>query len=141
MTNAIKTKKITFKKVESEWYGYHETLKEIAKLRQEIMNPVQEVDENIGGGQSNIPGAPTERIATRLVTSKQLTYLTEIASAIERVYNALPDNYKELARLRYWSNKDKTWDGVAMDLNVSRRQAIRWRDEIIQATVEVLGWR
>jgi RinA family phage transcriptional activator len=138
---ALKLRKTTFKKCEAEWYDYHKTLHEINLLREEIMNPFQEQDENIGGGRSTLISSPTERIATRLVTNKQLKYLTEVADAIEKVYNALPDDYKKLVRLRYWSNKNLMWDGIESELHISKRQAMRWRDEIIQATVEVLGWR
>ncbi|MGY0692972.1 transcriptional regulator [Virgibacillus sp. FSP13] len=142
---AIKPTKLAFKKAEAEWYNYHNTLKEIARLREEIMNPFdEEPDDNVGGGSNSVrmPGDPTERMATRLTTSKQLTYLANIIEAIEQVYNALPDNYKELVRVKYWNrNNQLTWDGIALELNVSKRQAQRWRDDIIQATVEVLGWR
>lgn len=143
MTQTIKPTKLAFKKAEAEWYNYHHTLKEIANLREEIMNPFKEFkDENVGGGRSNLPGSPTERIATRLTTHKQLNYLVEIVEAIENVYNALPDEYKKLVRLKYWNKKKQlTWDGIALELNVSKRQAMRWRDDIILATVEVLGWR
>ena len=55
MLSAIKSKKVTFKHVESEWYSYHQTLREIARLREEIMNPFEdEPDTNIGGGVSNV---------------------------------------------------------------------------------------
>lgn len=141
MSTSIKPTKITFKKCEAEWYNYHNTLKEIVRLREEIMTPIQE-DENVGGGKSNIPGRPTEQIATRLTTHKQLKYLTEVTESIDRVYSALPDEYKKLVRLRYWNrNKKLTWQGIAVNLNVSERQARRWRDEIILATLELLGWR
>ncbi|WP_078595384.1 DUF722 domain-containing protein [Evansella clarkii] len=138
----IQIKKVTFKNMESEWRSYHQTLNEINLLRQEIMNPYQEdQDENVGGGRSGFISNLTERIATRLSTNKQLKYLNEIAGSIEQVYNALPDNYKKLVRLRYWGTKELTWDGIAAELHVSKRQAMRWRDEIIQATIEVMGWR
>lgn len=145
MSNAIKATKITFKKTEAEWYNYHNTLKEIARLREEIMNPFDEEpeDTNIvkGAASVRVPGDPTARMATRLTTSKQLNYLNEIVEAIDRVYNALPDNYKELVRIKYWSNKDLTWDVIAEELYVNRSTAIRWRNEIVQATIELLGWR
>jgi RinA family phage transcriptional activator len=138
----IQVKRTTFKKMESEWYCYHETVREIANLREEIMNPQQEVDENTGGGRSGFISAPTERIATGLVANKKLRYLTEIVTAIEEVYNALPDDYKRLVRTRYWSKGNElNWDGVSMRCNISRRQAIVWRNQIIQATIELLGWR
>ncbi|RDW17032.1 transcriptional regulator [Oceanobacillus arenosus] len=146
MTTAIKPTKITFKKTEAEWYNYHHTLKEIARLREEITNPFDEEinDPTIVKGANSVrqPGDPTGRMATRLNTSKQLNYLTEIVGAIEQVYNALPDNYKSLVRVRYWNKtKKQTWVGISGDLKVSERQAMRWRNEIIQATIEVLGWR
>src|SRR5699024_4387333 len=130
-----------FKKAEAEWSNYHHTLKEIARLREEIMNPYKEEDKNTGGGQSNIPGSPTERIATRLTTSKQLGYLEEVTYAIEQVYNVLTDDHKKMVRIRYWSNRKNTWEGIASELNISERQARRWRNEIIIATLELLGWR
>lgn len=143
MTVTVKPRKVTFKHAEAEWYNYYHTLKEIARLREEIMSPfLDETDDNRGGGKSNIPGKPTERIATRLATNKKLEYLTEIVEAIEQVYNALPDDYKKLVRLKYWNrNKRLTWEGIAGELHVSRRQAMRWRDEIIRATIELIGWR
>lgn len=142
MNATIKPTKITFKKCEAEWYNYHNTLKEIAKLREEIMNPFQEENINLRESKPNIPDKPTERIATRLTTHKQLNYLTEVTEAIERVYNALPDDYKKLVRLKYWNKNERlTWQGIADKLNVSERQARRWRDEIIIATIELLGWR
>lgn len=143
MTQVIELTKITFKKIEAEWYNYHNTKREITLIREEIMNPFrEEIDENIGGGRSNEVGKPTERIATRLSLNKQLNHLNDIVTAIDEVYEVLPEEYKKLVQLRYWSkNRQLTWDGIALKLNVSKRQAMRWRDEIIQATSEVLGWR
>lgn len=141
---AVDVTKTTFKKMEYEWHNYHNTLKEIAKLREEIIRPFNpDPDENTGGGSNSVrvPGDPTGRVAIRLTTSKQLTYLTEIADAIEKVYNVLPNDYKELVRVRYWNNRKINWDCVASELHVSRSTAIRWRNEIIQATIELLGWR
>ncbi|GGB56708.1 hypothetical protein GCM10011409_37830 [Lentibacillus populi] len=142
---AIKPTKLAFKKVEAEWYDYHHTLKEIAKLREEIMNPFDEDPDDPtivkGANSVRMPGDPTRRMATRLTTSKQLTYLNEIVDAIENVYNALPDDYKKLVRVRYWGNKNLNWNAIANELHVNRTTALRWRDEIIQATIELLGWR
>ena len=144
MKTGIKPTKLTFKKTESEWYNYHNTLREIAKLREEIMTPFEEQeDEKIVAGANSVRsiGDPTYNIATRLTTSKQLRYLEEITNAIEQVYESLPDNYKKMVHLRYWNNKDLTWDVIAEKLHVSRRQAFYWRKSIIHSTIELLGWR
>ncbi|MFE3973173.1 MULTISPECIES: transcriptional regulator [unclassified Peribacillus] len=142
MATASKLKKPTFKHIESELYSYHDTLKEIQFLRTNIMFTKENDDENVGGGRSSYISSPTEQICTRLVTHKRLTKLEEIANAIEKVYTGLPEDHRKLIELKFWSKPQiYTWDGIAGKLHVSKRQAMRWRDEIIQITAEVLGWR
>lgn len=142
MTTTIKLKKATFKHVESELYSYKDTLKEIETLRKDIMFCNENEDENIGGGRNNLPSSPTERIATRLATHKRLNKLEEIANAIEKVYTGLPEDYQKLVRLKYWTRPQlKTWEGIADDLHVNRATAMRWRDSVVNAVSEVLGWR
>ena len=144
MTTATKPKlkKPAFKHIESELFSYRDTLREINNLRKNIMFCKENDDENIGGGRSSITSAPTERIATRLATHKMLLRLEEIANAIEKVYTGLPEDYQKLVRLKYWTRPQTlTWDGIAMELHVSRRTAFKMRDEIVYTIAEVLGWR
>jgi RinA family phage transcriptional activator len=139
---ATKLKKATFKHIEAELYCYHDTLKEIQMIRNNIMFCREDVDENVGGGRSSLPGKPTESIATRLATHKRLAQLEEIANAIERVYTQLPETHQKLIRLKYWTRPQTlTWDGIANELHIGRMTAFRWRNEIIYAIAEVLGWR
>jgi RinA family phage transcriptional activator len=142
VTTAIKLKKATFKHIEAELYAYHDTLKEIQQLREHIMFCKDEYDENVGGGRSNIPSSPTERIATRLTTHKRLKQLEEITNAIQKVYTGLPEDYQKLIRLKYWTKPQTlTWEGIADKLHIGRRTAFRMRDEIVETIAEVLGWR
>ncbi|MCI1574723.1 MAG: transcriptional regulator [Weizmannia coagulans] len=136
-------RKPTFKHIEYEIYIYHDTVKEIKRLQKDIIYANTSDDENVGGGRaSTTPGRPTERIATRLATNKVLQNLESIAYAIETVYNESNNEYKRLIRLKYWTKpQTKTWDGIAEELNVSKRQAMRWRDEIVYKIGEKLGWR
>lgn len=142
MAAATKLKKATFKHIESELYSYYDTLKEINTLRKDIMFTKENDDENVGGGRSSLPSAPTERIATRLATHKKLTRLEEVANAISKVYTGLPEDYQKLVRLKYWTRPQlKTWEGIADELHLGRMTAFRYRDEIVYAVAEVLGWR
>lgn len=142
MTTASKLKKPTFKHIESELYSYHETLKEIQFLRNDIMFTKENDDENVGGGRGSYISSPTEQIGTRLATHKRLNKLEEIANAIEKVYTGLPGTHRNLIELKYWKKPQiYTWNGIADKLYVSKRQAMRWRDEIIFSISEVLGWR
>lgn len=139
---ATKLKKATFKHIESELYSYHDTLKEIEFLRRNIMFCKENDDENIGGGRSSIPSSPTEKIATTLTTHKRLTRLEEVANAIEKVFTGLPEEYQKLVKVKYWKRPQTlTWEGIAEELHVNRATAMRWRDSVIYAISEVLGWR
>lgn len=140
----IKITKPTFKKCESEWFNYHRTVKEIKLLEDAILHPYSETEDvNIVKGYTSVsePGDPTAITAIRLTRHKQLNYLREIASAIETVYNELPEDHKKLVHVRFWSSKKRDWDGIAHEVGYSRRTVMRWRDAIILATIEVLGWR
>lgn len=140
---AEKLRKSAFKHIESEIFAYHDTRREIIKLRNEIMySSGSGEDENVGGGKSNLPGDPTGSKATRLATHKHLTHIEGIAEAIESVYERLPEEKKRLIVLYYWTTPQTlTWDGIAQKLHISRRQAINWRDEAINAIAHILGWR
>jgi RinA family phage transcriptional activator len=139
---ATKLKKATFKHIESELYGYYDTLKEINNLRKDIMFTKENDDENTGGGRSSIPSSPTETIATRLATHKKLNNLEEVTNAIQKVYTGLPEDYQKLVRLKYWTRPQTlTWEGIADKIPVSRRTAFNMRDEVVYAIGEVLGWR
>ncbi|ANS50177.1 hypothetical protein BT246_48410 [Bacillus thuringiensis] len=67
-----KLKGATFKYIESELYGYSDTLREIAFLRKNLIYCSPHDDENIGGGRRNVPDRPTERIGTKLTVHKNL---------------------------------------------------------------------
>ncbi|QKS71672.1 transcriptional regulator [Paenalkalicoccus suaedae] len=136
----IKAKRSTFRHVEGEWSDYYKTIQEIRDLREEIETPYQEIDTNTGGGRSGFISAPTERTAINLIASRKLQHREKIVAAIEEVYNALPKDHKKLVQVKYWGRENLNWDGVANRCHVSRRQAIVWRNQIIQATIEVLGW-
>jgi RinA family phage transcriptional activator len=140
-------KKATFKHIESELYSYKDTLNEIRNIRQYILSGANDDDReeiNIVKGANSVrePGDPTGRVATRLVSHKKLNRLEEITNAIEKVYTNLPDTHQELIKLKYWTKPQTlTWDGIAEELSVGRATAFRWRDEIIYALAEVIGWR
>lgn len=130
-----------FKHVESELYHYHETLREIQTIREEILHAAKPQDENIGGGKSNVPGNPTQSIAIALATNRKMDNLERVVQVIQFVYTGLPDEKKRLVELKYWQRPQTlTWDGIALRLNVSRRTALNWREEIVFAVAHLMGW-
>lgn len=141
MSAEIKVRKSTFKHVESELFAYHDTRKEIIRLRNDIMYG-REPKDNIGSGRSSLPSDPTGRVVSMLSSHKKLNYLESTVEAIENVYNRLPEDKKRLVNIYYWTRPQMlSWEGVAQKLHVSRKTAFNWRDEIIWAIADQLGWR
>ena len=103
-----------YKHIESELIDFKETIKKIDRLKK-------------------------ERIQTSMIQDK-LDHLLRITNAIELIYTRLPQDKKRLVELKYWTNSNLTWDGLALSLNISKRQAERWNNEIIISIGERLGW-
>ncbi|MEV2910767.1 transcriptional regulator [Paenibacillus larvae] len=137
-----KLRRGTFQHVESELYAYHETRKEIIRLKNEILYGSTPADDNVGGGKSNLPGDPTGEVAVLLSSHKKLEQLERIVNAIESVHNSLPEEKQKLIRLKYWTRPQRlTWEGIAAELHVSRRTAMNWRDRVVRAIAQKIGWR
>ncbi|WP_407270021.1 transcriptional regulator [Radiobacillus sp. PE A8.2] len=144
MATEVNLKKATFKHIESELYSYKDTLKEIDRIRAEIMSGTRnEIDENVGGNSktSPIPGRPTERIATRLLTHKTLRNLEEIASAIEVTFNKMSKDHQSVIRVKYWGKQKVTWDDVAVQTNMHRNTAMKLRKDFVVEIADKIGWR
>lgn len=133
-----KLRKSTFQHVEAELYCYHETKKEMERIRNDIIFAGKIQQE---GGRSGISN-PTAAVATRLTTDKRLQTLEEIVDAIEGVVNVLDEQRFKVIRLRYWTKPQLlTWEGVARQIPTHRTTVIRWRDEVVYAIAERIGWR
>ena len=136
----MKLKKGTFKHIESELYAYEDTKREIEQIREEIIHRTPLIDNP--EGRANTPSDPTATTATLLMTHRRLDQLERIAKAIDQIYQELPDDKKKLIKLKYWTKpQTKTWEGIAQEINISRRQALRWRNEIVFAIADAIGWR
>lgn len=138
MTASTKLKKATFKHIESELYSYQDTLKEIGKLRREIIAGTGMEDES--GIRGTEISRPTERIATRLVTHKTLRNLEEIVEAIEYSVNHLSSDHLQVIRTKYWSGKRLSWDDVAIQLHMHRNTAMKLRKEVVLLIADKIGW-
>ncbi|MFT8362924.1 MAG: transcriptional regulator [Sporolactobacillus sp.] len=129
-----------FKHVEAELYAFNDTKREIYKLREEIFFSKTKIDENIGGGRSNIPGRPTEQIATRLTTNRRLRNLEEIEEAIQSTFDQLTVDHQKVIKFRYWSNMNLTWDAIAKKCHVHRNTATKYRRDFVLIVAQKIGW-
>lgn len=135
-------RKGAFQHVESELFSYHETCKELIRLKNEILHGKTSTDENVGGGRSSLPGDPTGRTAVLLVAHRDIEHMQRIIDTILSIYEGLPADKQKLIRLKYWTRPQTlTWNGIAVELKCGRATAIRWRDEIVVAIARRLGWK
>jgi RinA family phage transcriptional activator len=129
-------KKSVFRYIEAEIYDYHETLKEIDLLREEILEGSSHAEAS--GGRSTHKSDPTSAKVSRLLMDRRLQRLEEIATAIGRVYDNLPREKQRLVELKYWDGRYSN-AGVAHELHIGEMTFYRWRRQIIQAIARELG--
>lgn len=134
-----------FKYIELELYEYPDTVKEINMIRDNIINQSEfneYPDENIGAGRSNSITSTVELAVTRLATDKRLNHLEEMRAAISSVFNQSDPLTRDLIELKYWTKPQLlTFDGIAANLHISRRTAIRYRDNFVEMVAEKLGYK
>jgi len=138
----VKISRGAFVHVENELYAFKDTKREIKRMKEEILYGKTNRDENIGGGRSNLPSDPTGTVATLLASHVSLQHMERVVEVIDKVYQDLDKHKKELIRLKYWTKpQTRTWDGIALELNISRITALRWRDDIIVGIAIMVGWK
>ncbi|HFJ5365840.1 TPA: transcriptional regulator, partial [Staphylococcus aureus] len=95
-------RKSTQRYLESELSNYNYFDKDIARVRDEVLNPWSQQDTNIGGDrvQSNV--SVTEIKAIRVVNDRRLSQLARMKSAIEVVYNHSTTETQKLMELYYF---------------------------------------
>lgn len=134
-----KIKRTTREHIKDYLYNYEWLEEEIKLIRESIITPYIETDNNIGGGQSNIPASPDETKAIKLADNIRLTQLERMKWAIDDVYKQMDDTGKMFMKLYYKENY-LTIDGVAMEIGVSPRTAKRLNTKIIIEIAERVGW-
>lgn len=65
-----------------------------------------------------------------------------LTRAVHTVYEKSTPTHRRLMEIRYWDRKGEllSWDWIAEQLHVSRRQAFNLRGHILQAVALQLGW-
>lgn len=104
-------------------YDYRRTDEYIAKRRFQLSIPVDK-DENIGGGRSNIPGRPTERLAIKIADDVYIQNLKFNKKAIDCTLNESQEGVRELISLMYFGECKKrvvdVYDDAGFSLNHAR---------------------
>lgn len=143
-----KVRRMNFRTIEAEIINYHQSKKQLAEYidnLQTITFPARRIGDTGITSKGGMPGDPTARQAIKLAEAHEMIgVMQEMAlrvEAIEWALSRVSEGHRKLVRLYYWSPKYYTPDGIAAELNVSRRTFFSWRNHIVRLIAQRLGWR
>ena len=126
--------KNTFKYVEQEIRQYKNNLKELSRLKNDI---IQEAPEKQNGRSSSL-GDSTATKAVKLSMNRKISELEKNQKAIETIYHRLCQD-KQSVMEEYWQSR-YTNAGLAYKLGVDERTIRRWKQHIVYLVAAELNY-
>ena len=126
--------KNTFKYVEQEIRQYKNNLKELNRLKNEI---IQETPEKQNGRSSDL-GDSTAAKAVKLSMNRKISELEKNRNAVETIYQRLCQD-KQSVMEEYWQSR-YTNAGLAYKLGVDERTIRRWKQHIVYLVAAELNY-
>lgn len=127
-----------FEKLFKEYYSYD---KKILLRKAELA--VREIDENVGGGKSNIRAKTVENMVIKQLSDERLVFLENAKDAIEYtldVIEMINPQFKTLIVEKYFKNGGiETWEDVAKRVGWSTSQAYNIRYKTLEIFANKLG--
>lgn len=127
-----------FEKLFKEYYSYD---KKILLRKAELS--VREIDENVGGGKSNIRAKTVENMVIKQLSDERLVFLENAKGAIEYTLDAIEminPHFKTLIVEKYFKNGGiETWEDVAKRVGWSTSQAYNIRYKTLEIFANKLG--
>ena len=156
---SVRLKRATYRHIEAEIYAYHDTLKAIDELRDEIILAGRQDELGVAVSGGGYVGSQTERRATRLADSILLREMERITGAIRDTYAVAKEEARRVLWVKYglalegWqppaelavrmkerSRFDLSPDDMAEVLAVDRATFHRYRSWFVYGVAERLGW-
>lgn len=122
-------------------YEYKTIQSDIEGLRESIMNPYREIDENQGGGRSSFTTFESDKVI-KIVSHEQIQFRTKAIKVIESVLSNSSDSAQMIIELKYFREEPLSWvaisqyDGVGYEEDNCRKIDRKIVDEIAKR----LGW-
>lgn len=121
--------------------GYYSYDKKILLRKAELA--VREIDENVGGGKSNIRAKTVENMVIKQLSDERLVFLENAKDAIEYtldVIEMINPHFKTLIVEKYFKNGGiETWEDVAKRVGWSTSQAYNIRYKTLEIFANKLG--
>jgi len=85
----------------------------------------------LGGVSSPQPGDPTASTYAKMEGDREYREARELVRAVEDTLPHLTDNERDVIEVEFWSNYDRTKEGLAMMLSISRRAFYKYRNSAL----------
>lgn len=127
-----------FEKLFKEYYSYD---KKILLRKAELA--VRDIDENVGGGKSNIRAKTVENMVIKQLSDERLVFLENVKDSIEYTLDMVEminPHFKTLIVEKYFKNGGiETWEDVAKRVGWSTSQAYNIRYKTLEIFANRLG--
>ena len=131
----------TFKQIEIILREYPRYEDYIKKREEELLYPYQTQDTNQGGGKSNRMSDTTAVKAITLADDRILQRIKFQHQAVKRTYDSADEITQDIIGEYYFKQpRTKTWDGIALQVNSSKRTCFRIRKAFFSKLADELGF-
>lgn len=125
--------------LENKFYRYNQLDREIAIRKEELK--LKEVDDNIGGGKSNIAGRPIESQVIKEQSDNFIMIRQKWKKSIQEVYATSNEDIKIIIQRKYWGeDKYMNWEDIGKIHNMSKTQVYRVRYHILEKFAKLIGY-
>ena len=133
-----KTELAYFEKLFKDYHSYD---KKILVRKAELT--YREIDENVGGGKSNIPAKRIENMVIKQLSDERLIFLQKVLEAIEKTLEAIQTinpSFRTLIEEKYFKSGGlEPWEDVAKRVGWSKSQAYNIRYQTLEIFANILG--
>lgn len=125
--------------LEDKFQRYNQLDREIAIRKEELK--VKEVDQNIGGGKSNVVGNPLETQIIKEQSDEFIVTRQKWKKAIQSVYQNSNEEIQSIITKKFWSDDSyMNWEIIGREHHMSKSQIYRIRYLILEKFASQIGY-
>lgn len=121
--------------------NYNEMQLEINMIRESIINPHRQIDENIGGGRSSLALFEVEEKAIKLATHEQIAFRAKAVAIIDDVLAHSSDEAQKIIELKYFGHEPHSWVSIASQVEGYSEDGCRKVErKVVDRIGQRIGW-
>ena len=109
-------------------------------VRKLEISDVPNIDENVGGGRTNIVSKPTENLVAKWDSDQRLNSLYAQKHAVESTLSTLDEDMTQIFWLRWSRGSVNTWEEIADKMAYDRSTIYRRRQRILEIFADFYGF-